>query len=238
MPWRTVSGPACEEPDAFSRRNREDAPSMKALSWILYCLVAFGVGTGVAFAVHPPTSGIPATTASGLAQDLSAIQQFASEGRCDAVEGHIDSAQAKIRSLPSDTTPGLVTDLRSSLKQVSATARTSCDTVAAAEREKTRKEREAQQAAEAAARATTPTTPVTPTEPTTPDPGGDEGGPDPGTGEDPGTVTTPETPGTTDPSGGVTPDIEGVQQELQRKLEKERQKWEHRLRKIQEQWGQ
>lgn len=209
---------------------------MTAFRWILYCLVAFGVGTGAAFAMHPPTTGIPAATAQGLAADLLAIKGYAAEGRCDAVRGRLDGAQSKISKLPPDTSAELVNDLQQSLQNVSASARAACQQLADAEAEAARKKREAEQAAQDALEQTTPD-PVTPVAPTTPDPGAADGGPDPGTGEDPtGGVTTPD-PGDTS-GGGVVPDLEGTQQELQRQLEKERQKWQERLRKIEERWGQ
>ncbi len=213
---------------------------MTAMRWILLCLVAFGVGTGAALAVNPPSTGLPPTTAAGLSADLDAMQRYAREGRCDAVRGRVLGAQAKIVGLPNDTPADLVNQLQESLREISRAARAACQEVATAEALKEQQRREAEQAAEEAAQATTPTTPVTPEEPTTPDPGSADGGPDPGTGEDPDDgVTTPGGPDTEAPSGGITPDdIEGAQQQLEKKLEKERAKWERRLREMQEAWGQ
>lgn len=217
---------------------------MTAFRWILLALVTFGAGTGVAFAMHPPSPGLPTATAQALAADLTAIEQYADEGRCDAVRGRLDGAQSKISKLPSSTSEELVNQLQRSLQHVSRAARAQCQTVFDAEAADRRKKAEEarKKAEEEAAQATTPTTPVEPTEPTTPDPGADEGGPDPGTGEGEGDtgggITTPGAPDTQDPSGGVVPGVDEAQGELERKLEKERQKWEDRLRKIQERWGQ
>ncbi len=212
---------------------------MTAFRWILLCLVAFGVGTGAALAVSPPESGLPPTTASALAEDLDAIARYAPAGRCDAVRGRIDGAQAKLAGLPNDTPIDTVNELQRSLRQISRQARAACDQVAAAKADAAQKRREAQEAAEEALQQTTPTTPIEPTEPTTPDPGSEDGGPDPGTGEDPnGGVTTPD-PGAQPPTGGITPeDIQGAQEKLEKKLEKERRKWEKRVREMQEAWGQ
>src|SRR4051812_26133021 len=116
----TVWGPAYDEPDPSGRSTSEDARSMTAFRWILYCLVAFGVGTGAAFAMHPPEPGIPAATAQGLAADLIAIKGYAAEGRCDAVRGRLDGAQSKISKLPPDTSAELVNELQQSLQDVSA----------------------------------------------------------------------------------------------------------------------
>lgn len=209
---------------------------MTAFRWILFCLVAFGVGTGAAFAMHPPTTGIPVATAQKLAGDLDAIKGYAAEGRCDAVRGRLDGAQSRISKLPPDTSTELVNQLQQALQDVSSAARATCQQVADAEAAAEQKRREAEQAAEEAAQATTPP-PIVPPEPTTPDPGAADGGPDPGTGEDTtGGVTTPD-PGDTS-GGGVVPDLEGAQQQLERQLEKERQKWQDRLRKIEERWAQ
>lgn len=202
---------------------------MTATRWILFCLLAFGLGTGVAYAMNPPEPGVPVSTASKLAGDLSAIEQYASEGRCIAVRARLEGAQSRITKLPASTSPEVVRELQRALRQISVAARAECQ---AAYEEKNPRETTPTTPEESTTPETTPDESTTPE--TTPDPGGNEGGPDPGTGEDDqGDGTT--TPGT-DPgaSGGVTPDIEGVTEQLQ----KEKDKWEKRLRDAQDRWNQ
>lgn len=203
---------------------------MTAPRWILFALLAFGLGTGVAYAMNPPEPGVPVSTASKLAGDLSAIEQYASEGRCIAVRARLDGAQSRITKLPASTDPAVVDELQRALRRISTAARAECQAAFEA------KQPEEQPTTPEETTPTTPqeTTPAPPTDPqTTPDPGGNEGGPDPGTGEDPsGGITTPDEG--TDPSGGVAPDIEGVTERLQ----KEKEKWEKRLRDAQDRWSQ
>lgn len=210
---------------------------MTAPRWILLALLAFGLGTGVAYAMNPPEPGVPASTAAALDDDLSDIEQYAAAGRCIAVRARLDGAQSRITKLPASTSAEVVRELQQALRRISVVARAECDAAYEAKLPEVPTPTTPEE--------TTPTTPeestpVEPTDPeTTPDPGGNEGGPDPGTGEggpgdqgDGGTTTPDDTQ--TDPSGGVAPDIEGVTQ----KLKKERKKWEKRLRDAQDRWNQ
>lgn len=186
---------------------------MKALRWTLFCLLAFGLGTGVALAVHPPTPGIPAATASQLSDDLAAVKGFAAEGRCNAVRGRLNGAQSRISGLPANTSEDLVQQLQQSLEQVRESALATCQQVLDARLADEQKKRE--EALQEQLEATTPT--ETPVAPTTPDPGEDDGAPDPG---DEG--TPPEAmPSTPDDSTGGVPVPDAVQQQLR----KEREKW-------------
>lgn len=205
---------------------------MTAMRWILFSLLAFGLGTGVAYAMNPPEPGIPVATAAALSDDLSDIEQYAAQGRCIAVRARLDGAQSRITKLPAATDPAVVRELQRALRRISSAARTACQDAF--------EQKNPEPTEPTTPEETTPTTPeenpVDPTTPeTTPDPGGNEGGPDPGTGEDDqddGGVTTPVDPGA-GPGGGVAPDIEGVTE----KLEKEREKWEKRLRDAQDRWS-
>lgn len=207
---------------------------MTATRWILLALLAFGLGTGVAYAMNPPEPGVPVSTAAKLSDDLSDIERYAEAGRCIAVRARLQGAQSRITKLPASTSPEVVRELQRALRRVSTVARAECQAAF-----------EAKQPAEiepTTPEETTPTTPeetspVDPVDPeTTPDPGGNEGGPDPGTGEDDqgdGGITTPDE-GQPNTGGGVAPDIEGVTE----KIEKEREKWEKRLRDAQDRWNQ
>ena len=205
---------------------------MKAMRWILFCLLAFGTGTGVAFAVHPPTIGIPEATADGLARDLEKIRDYAADGRCYAVRGRLNGAQAKIQNLPNSTAAATVEQLQASLEEVRDAALTTCQRAS-----------EANAPAETTPTETTPETtpsatpePTTPSEPTPTDttPDLDGGAPDPGSDEAP----TPEAPGNEGNgngdgqgnNGGVTlPNGAAIRQ----RIDKERKRAEKELRDFQ-----
>lgn len=207
---------------------------MTAPRWILLALLAFGLGTGVAYAMNPPEPGVPASTAAALDDDLSDIKQYAAAGRCIAVRARLDGAQSRITKLPASTSPEVVRELQQALRRISVVARAECDAAYAAKQPVETTPTTPEETTPTTPEETTPVEPIDPT--TTPDPGGNEGGPDPGTGEDDqgdGGITTPDD-GQTDPSGGVAPDIEGVTE----KLEKERRKWEKKLRDAQDRWSQ
>ena len=144
---------------------------MKALRWILFCLLAFGLGTGAAFAINPPTVGIPTATARGLANDLTKIEEYARDGRCNSVRGRLSGAQAKIRDLPVSTADATVTKLQASLEQVRSAALATCSRATEAGTPTPTPTPEVETTPE-----TTPTaTPTeTPVPETTPDLGGDE----------------------------------------------------------------
>jgi penicillin-binding protein 2A len=176
---------------------REHGRFMKALRWILFSLLAFGIGAGAAFAFHPPTIGIPTATASKLSDDLTAIRSAATDGQCDDVRSRLLRAQSRINHLPESTATSTVTTLQSSLEKVRSAALETCSAVANAA---------AQEATPTTPDDTVDTTPATTppdTEATTPaittpdDTGGDDGGgADPGTGEGTGgTTTTPDSSG-------------------------------------------
>lgn len=207
---------------------------MTAMRWILFSLLAFGLGTGVAYATHPPEPGLPTSTAAKLSGDLSAIEQYAREGRCIAVRARLQGAQSRITKLPASTSRDIVAQLQSALNRISDAARNACQ---AAVDEQTPEPTTPTTPEETTPTSPEETTPIEPTSPeTTPDPGGNEGGPDPGTGEQlpDGGVTTPEGEDPGASGGGVAPDIEGMTEQIQ----KEKKKWEKRLRDAQDRWNQ
>ncbi len=205
---------------------------MKALRWILFSLLAFGLGTGVALAVHPPSIGIPVATASGLSDDLAKIQEYAADGKCNAVRGRLQGAAAKIDRLPARTATATVDELTTSLARVRNEALSTCQSVVAERAAEAQRKREAQEALEAATPETTPSEEVEPSTPaTTPEPTLD-----PGTGE-----TTPVQPdggddlGEDGTTGGVTiPGEEAIRQ----RVEKERRRLEKQAEKIRKAWEQ
>ncbi|MDQ8045949.1 MAG: hypothetical protein AAGC46_14590 [Solirubrobacteraceae bacterium] len=156
---------------------------MKAFRWILFCLVAFGLGTGVAFAMHPPTVGIPKSDAQDLATDLSKIRSYAAAGHCDAVRGRLASASKTIDNLPVTTNANTERQLSAALERVRTAAIAEC-----------------QSAADANLPDTTETTPET--TPTTPTPDAQTPTPTPSVEPTP----TPAPDGTSPSSGGVGTD--------------------------------
>lgn len=182
---------------------------MKALRWILYSLVCFGAGTGIALAVNPPVVGIPDETADSLRQRVVRIEQLASQGRCEGVEGQLAGAQSEIDQLPPRTSDEVVQQLQNRLDEVRTQALAECRRV--------RAELAAETTPEPSTPELTPTPEPTPTpEFTTPpvDPGAGDGGPDPGTGEG---ETTPGGEEDPDAGGGVPiPDGAAIRQRLER----------------------
>lgn len=185
---------------------------MKALRWILYCLVCFGAGTGIALAMNPPTVGIPAATAASLRERLERISELAAEGRCSGVEGQLEGAQSEIDNLPQRTNDEVVQSIQDRLDEGRTQALAECRRVKAE-----------------LDTATTPTEPTTPEETPTPtptpttvpdptappvDPGAGDGGPDPGSGEGQTTPGEADDPGT----GGGVPIPDGA---LRQRLEAE-----------------
>ncbi|MDO9354179.1 MAG: hypothetical protein Q7T55_10815 [Solirubrobacteraceae bacterium] len=208
---------------------------MKAMRWILFSLLAFGLGTGVALAVHPPTVGIPSATASRLGDDLSAIQRYAAEGNCTRVRSRLNGAASKIDKLPERTSMATTDKLTAALESVRSEALSTCQRVNSERLAREQREAEAQATPTPLPEATVtpePEVPITPDEGTTPDSGtGDETTPqDPsggaGFGDDQGGDTT----------GGVPiPGADAVRQRLDKetqRLDKERRKWEDRAAKI------
>lgn len=223
---------------------------MKALRWILFSLLAFGLGTGAAFALHPPTIGIPEATASGLSGDLTKIRDYAAQGRCDAVRGRIRGATAKIDGLPSRTATATVEQLTDSLETVRTEALSACQRVSDAKIA----DQQAQEAQEQAEATPAPSTPVEPSEPATTPEEGDEGitqddggdtapeGQQPDGGVNPDDPTGqggPSGPGNSENSngnpGGVVIPGEGA---IRQRVEKERRKWEKQADQIRKAWGQ
>jgi hypothetical protein len=210
---------------------------MKAMRWILFSLLAFGLGTGVALAVHPPSVGIPSATASRLGDDLSAIQRYAADGNCARVRSRLNGAASKIDKLPERTSTATSEKLTAALERVRSEAETTCQRV--------NSERLAQEQREAEAQATPTPEPeviVTP-EPETPITPDDGTSPDPGTGD--GTTTPPDPSGGAgfgdeqggdDQTGGVPiPGEDAVRQRVDKerqRIDKERRKWEDRADKI------
>ncbi|MBO9532189.1 MAG: hypothetical protein J7513_04350 [Solirubrobacteraceae bacterium] len=160
---------------------------MAALRWFLFSVLCFGGGAVGAFAVHPPNLGIPAADAEKLRERLALIQQYASEGRCTAVQGQLQGAESTIRKLPESTAVTVQQELQNAVQKVRTEAVSECLRVAASKQE-----------LEGEAQATTPSPTATAepqvTEAPTPTP--EAGGPDPGTGEG------QQTPESTTPDGG------------------------------------
>jgi hypothetical protein len=239
------------------RPKREHGLFMKALRWILFSLLAFGLGTGAALALHPPTIGIPTATASKLSGDLSAIRSAAAAGRCNDVQGRLTRAQSRINHLPDSVAMATVSQLQDSLEKVRKAAMSTCNSVANAAA--------AQDTPATTPDDTTDTTPAsspaaedTTPEATTPpaDTGGnDGGGVDPGSTEGDGTSTT--SPGTGDgtgdgsgdqgtggtalPGGASVPSGGAVRQQIdkaQRKIEQAQRKIEETRERLRKAWGQ
>lgn len=195
---------------------------MKAVRWFLWVAVCFAVGAGGAFALQPPTDGIPVNAALDLRNRLAKIDQYASEGRCEAVQGQLEGAQAAIDRLPRRTEDRVVQALQSRL-----------DAVASATTDRCRAVRDEQRASEAeeepTPEETEPTTPPAdeepaPTpepEPSSPDPGANDGGPDPGSTETPTEPQTPpaeQQPSETESGGGgaTVPSGAALRQQVER----------------------
>jgi len=164
---------------------------MAALRWFLFSLLAFGGGAAGAFALHPPQLGIPDASASDLRSRLSKIEQYAAEGRCEAVKGQLSGAQSTVDKLPENTAVTVQQQLQDAIAKVQSEAISKCLQVAAAKQTNS---------ATAQAQQTSPLGTATPTEtPTpapTPAPAPDTPAPTPSTG---GGATTP-----TDGTGGVS----------------------------------
>jgi hypothetical protein len=204
---------------------------MKAVRWFLLCLLAFGLGTGVALAVNPPAVGIPSTTASQLSGDLAAVKQYAAEGRCTAVRARLDGAQSRISKLPANTNTSVVTELQDALGRVSSAAINACQGVSDAQlADEQRRQAAKDKAAEAAQ-----TTPDATTPQSTPDVGGnDGGGPDPGTGEGATTPIAPSTP-TDQPDTGSNGGA-GLG-DVEQKIQEAKKRWADRIQQAQDQWN-
>jgi hypothetical protein len=181
---------------------------MKAVRWILYCLVCFGAGTGIALAVDPPTVGIPAATAASLRDRLERIEELASEGRCSGVEGQLEGAQSEIDNLPPRTNDEVVQSIQNRLDEVRRQALAECRRVQAElEAATTPDETPTPEATPEPTPEPTPTLPPV-------DPGAGDGGPDPGSGEGQTTPGEADDPGT----GGGVPIPDGA---LRQRLEAE-----------------
>ncbi|MFT4034249.1 MAG: hypothetical protein QM679_01580 [Patulibacter sp.] len=157
---------------------------MAALRWFFFALLTFGGGTAAGFALHPPQLGIPEASAVDLRDRLTKIQQYASEGRCDAVKGQLSGAQSTVSKLPQNTAVTVEQSLQNAIEQLRTEAISECLRVAAS--------RETQSAQAQATITPTDTPQATPTPATDPTP-----------------TPTPEATspdgGTTDPGSGVTP---------------------------------
>lgn len=192
---------------------------MAALRWFLFSLLAFGGGAVAAFALHPPALGIPEADANDLRSRLALIEQYAGEGRCEAVKGQLSGAQSTVDKLPERTNVTVQQQLQNAIDKVRTEATSTCLQVAAAK-----------QTNSAEAQATTPTptataTPVPEATPTaTPDPGtsNDGGAPDPGTGEG----TSP------DSNGGVTLPQGDAGATIQQGLGRAKERFKHERKKI------
>ncbi len=166
---------------------------MAALRWFLFSVLAFGGGAVAAFTLHPPQLGIPESTASELRSRLALIEQYAGEGRCEAVKGQLSGAQSEVDKLPETTNATVQQQLQNAIDTVRTEANSKCLQVAASQQTNS---------AEAQASTPTPTPTVAPTatpEPTATPPSSvpGDGAPDPGTGEG----TSPDSGGATLPQG-------------------------------------
>lgn len=218
----TASERACERrPATLGRPTREDALLMAALRWFLFSLLAFGGGAVAAFAMHPPELGIPSSDAQDLRSRLALIEQYAGEGRCEAVKGQLSGAQSTVDKLPQSTNITVQRQLQDAIDTVRTEATSKCLQVAAS-----------QQTNSAEAQATTPTpTPtvaptLTPVPTPTPDPGttGD-GAPDPGTTEG----TTPDSGGAALPQGDAGAAIQQGLGRARERFNRERDRVEREL---------
>lgn len=195
---------------------------MAALRWFFFSVLAFGGGAVAAFALHPPQLGIPEASAADLRSRLALIEQYAADGRCEAVKGQLSGAQSTVDKLPESTNVTVQQQLQSAIDTVRTEATSRCLQVAAAKQTNN---------AEAQATTPTPTPAVTPTEtpaPTpTPDQGSstDGGAPDPGTGEG----TSPGGGGATLPQGDAGAAIEQGLGRARERFQRERDRAEREL---------
>jgi hypothetical protein len=204
---------------------------MAALRWFLFSMLAFGGGAVAAFTLHPPTLGIPEAAASDLRSRLALIEQYASEGRCEAVKGQLSGAQSTVDKLPESTNVTVQQQLQNAIDTVRTEATSKCLQVAAA-----------QQTNSAEAQATTPTptatataTPeATPTATPAPGTSNDGGAPDPGAGEG----TSPDAGGgVTLPQGDAGAAIQQGLGQAKERFKRERKRIERELEALSQEFG-
>ncbi len=203
---------------------------MAALRWFLFSVLAFGGGAVAAFAFHPPQLGIPTDAASDLRSRLALIEQYAGEGRCEAVKGQLSGAQSTVDKLPESTNVTVQQQLQNAIDTVRTEATSKCLQVAAAKQTNN---------ADALATTPTPTPTIAPTPtpiPTpTPDPGpSTDGAPDPGAGEG----TTPGSGGATLPQGDAGAAIQQGLGRARERFNRERDRVERELDALAQELGQ
>ena len=222
---QTASERAYDGRPAPSRRTtREDALLMAALRWFLFALLAFGGGAVGAFALHPPQLGIPDADAADLRSRLAKIEQYAGEGRCDAVKGQLSGATSTVDKLPENTAVTVQQQLQDAIEKVRTEAISKCLQVAAA---KQTNSAQAQAQDTSPFGETTPSATPTPTATTAPAPVTETPAPDAGSG-----ATTPSDGsggGVSIPQGEVGDALRQGLDQARQKYHKERKKAEHAL---------